>query len=125
MWYIDESGNRLPIPRFENTERSIRMLFPTKYDSSLNSNQEDVSSSSRSSSMINVSSVWAIPMSGMTFIPDSSFVFWKEELDKAVAAHTNVAKIICANYDRLRLASVRHYEQIALDVNHVSNTTIP
>ena len=82
MWYIDESGNRLPIPRFENTERSIRMLFPTKYDSSLNSNQEDVSSSSRSSSMINVSSVWAIPMSGMTFIPDSSFVFWKEELDK-------------------------------------------
>ena len=125
MWYIDDSGNRLPIPRFENTERSIRMLFPTKYDSSLNSNQEDVSSSSRSSSMINVSSVWAIPMSGMTFIPDSSFVFWKEELDKAVAAHTNVAKIICANYDRLRLASVRHYEQIALDVYNRLRQTAP
>lgn len=125
MWYVDQSGNRLPIPRFENTERTIRLLFPTKTDSI---QQADVSAEStfRSSpSMTTISSMWAIPMNGMTFVPESSFSKWKSELDSAIDSHKNVAKIICDNYDRLRSSSIRHYEQIALDVFNRLRQTSP
>lgn len=124
MWYTDSSGNRLSIPRFENTERTIRLLFPTKSESV---QRADISSdgASQSSSMTTISSMWAIPMNGMTFVPESSFPKWKEELDAATAAHKKVAEIICDNYSRIQVASIRHYEQIALDVYNRLRQTSP
>lgn len=124
MWYLDGAGNRLPIPRLENTERAIRLLFPTKVEAV---QQVDTSaeSASRSSSMTTVSSMWAVPMNGMTFVPEASFARWKSELDAAVTAHKNVSEIICSNYDRLRVSSVRHYEHIALDVYNRLRQTSP
>ena len=115
MWHIEESGARIVIPRPENSERQIRMLFPTRYDAE-KPGTEGEHTDQRTVGVIPAHTLWAIPMNGMTFIPESSFPRWKEDLDRAQAAHARTAELIVANYDRLVASSLRHYERIALDV---------
>lgn len=126
MWYQHEDGRRLPIPRPENSERQIRLLFPTRYE-----DQKEVLADltpderkQRANAAISSPTLWAIPMNGMTFIPESSFDRWNADFQKAKAAHAETANLIVENYDRLRVASVRHYERIALDVyNRILQTS--
>lgn len=116
MWYM-ENGEKKPIPRPENSERHIRMLFPTKYeDVPVSEEETGTPSKAKSNQSISAPSLWAIPLNGMTFIPEASFDKWKSDFEKAKADHLRTASIIVDNYVRLRASSVRHYERIALDV---------
>lgn len=125
MWYMDETGRKLIIPRPENSERAIRMLFPTRYDDSVMAEGTDADQKSRVNAMISAPTVWAIPLNGMTFIPEASFSRWKEEFDKAKASHLLGATLVIDNYDRIKAASVRHYERIAIDVYNRLSKTAP
>jgi len=117
MWYFDENNVRVAIPRPENSERQIRMLFPTRYDVPVVDQDADSNETkTRNAVAISAPSIWAIPMNGMTFIPESSFARWKQDYDAARKIHMKTAEIIVDNYARLMAASVRHYEHIALDV---------
>jgi len=125
MWYMDETGRKLTIPRPENSERAIRMLFPTRYDDSNAVDGSTEDQKSRMNTMISAPTVWAIPLNGMTFIPEASFSRWKEEFDKAKESHLMGATLVIDNYDRIKAASVRHYERIAIDVYNRLAKTAP
>ena len=117
MWYLNENNARVAIPRPENSERQIRMLFPTRYDAPVaDQDQESNETKTRNPIAISAPTIWAVPMNGMTFIPESSFTRWKKDYDNAREVHMKTAAIIVDNYARLMASSVRHYEHIALDV---------
>ena len=117
MWYLDENNVKVAISRPENSERQIRMLFPTRYDTpAADQDQENTEAKTRNPIAISAPTIWAVPMNGMTFVPESSFERWKKDYDNARAVHMKTAALIVENYARLMAASVRHYEHIALDV---------
>ena len=118
LWFIDETGVRQPIPRPENSERQVRLLFPTRYDD--NSAVKDKNDPS-----VTASTLWAIPLQGMTFVPEAAFERWQADFERAKAGHLRTAQLIVDNYDRLRAASVRHYERIALDIYSRLLQTVP
>lgn len=118
LWFIDENGARQPIPRPENSERQVRLLFPTRYDDS-------DAVKDKNDPSVTASTLWAIPLQGMTFVPEAAFDRWQADFERAKAGHLRTAELIVENYDRLRAASVRHYERIALDIYSRLLQTVP
>lgn len=117
MYYYDETGTRKDIQYPEQTEREIRMLFPTRYT--------DADGYSRKPDMPRGATWLAIPLNGMTFIPIQAWSKWHDQVKEAERNHFASAQIIVDNYDRLKSSSIRHYMRISLDVYNRLKQTAP
>lgn len=113
LWIQEEGTERIvQLQTPEMTERRIRALFPTKH---IKNKAKAVDSSS---------TLLAIPVNGMTFIPLRSWDQWRKEYEKAKQDHLQAAKNLVNNYDRLKQESLRHYTLIAIDIyNRILNTS--
>jgi|GEM_PF-5883451 len=116
MYYYD-NGTRRPILYPEQTEREIRILFPTRY--------VDADGYSRKPDLPKGATWLTIPLNGMTFVPIQAWANWHKQVKEAERRHYHYAQIIVDNYDRLKAASVRHYVRIALDVYNRLKQTAP
>ena len=114
LWLKQDGDGR--IVRFqtaETTERRIRALFPTKY------------AKNRAQTVDSSSTMLAIPVNGMTFIPLRSWERWEMEYAQAKRDHLQSAENLVNNYDRLKQESLRHYTLIAIDIYNRILTTSP
>lgn len=114
MWYM-KNGERLRINSPAETERLIRKMFPTRHDGQ----------DTRYIADARYASWKAIPSNGATFIPFDQWDAWYAEFLEAKQGHLDSARLIVANYDRIRAASLRHYSEIALDVYTRLEKTAP
>lgn len=114
LWINQEGSDRLvQLQTPETTERRIRALFPTKY------------AKNRTKNIDSSSTMLAIPVNGMTFIPLRSWEQWSKEYAQAKQDHLQSAKNLVNNYDRLKKESLRHYTLIAIDIYNRILTTSP